>query len=77
MSAATPTCCGRVGTQMPAWAPRRNARCGNYACHQADVRIRERIVLLPLCGLHYGVLVRSPDPAVLARQWAPNEGDRT
>ncbi|MDQ1529220.1 MAG: hypothetical protein QOH77_1010 [Actinomycetota bacterium] len=64
-------CCAKVPLTMPAWAPRRRARCAATPTYFPGLTINRRLVVLPLCGLHDSVLARSGTPEELAVTWAP------
>jgi hypothetical protein len=64
-------CCAKVGSTMPAWAPRRGARCEVTPTYFPGFTINGRLVVLPLCSTHNSVLARSRAPEDLALNWAP------
>jgi hypothetical protein len=64
-------CCAKIGPKMPAWAPRRGARCAATPTYFPGFTINGRLVVLPLCAPHNSVLARSSAPEELALRWAP------
>jgi hypothetical protein len=64
-------CCAKVGPNLPAWAPRRGARCEATPTYFPGFTIKGRVVVLPLCALHNNVLERSSASEELALNWAP------
>jgi hypothetical protein len=64
-------CCARIGAKMPAWSPRRGARCGAGAAEVRAVRVAGASVDLPLCRMHLKKLLESDDQGTLARCWSP------
>jgi hypothetical protein len=64
-------CVAQVGGQMPSWAPRKRARCEATPSRFPEFTIRGKLVVLPLCVLHFGKLQRSLDSDRLAREWLP------
>ena len=70
LAGAARGCAARIGEAMPAWAPRKGARCGAPAADTEALTIGGRLVEFPLCGVHLRKLQNSPDPAALARSWS-------
>jgi hypothetical protein len=64
-------CLARIGARMPAWAPRRGARCHAQPTYFPGFTISGELVVLPLCQIHHETLGRSTDQAQLAQDWAP------
>jgi hypothetical protein len=56
---------------MPPGSPRKGARCEAKASCFRDVKIRNELVVLPLCRLHMQKLLASRYPVRLATSWAP------
>ena len=62
-------CVARVNVALPAWAPRKGARCGAPAIACEAVSIAGKLIELPLCRTHLRVMRASSKPSTLARAW--------
>jgi hypothetical protein len=56
---------------MPAYAPRRGARCECAAVRYRDALVDTQLVVVPLCRLHFRKMLASPDPVAVVRSWLP------
>jgi hypothetical protein len=63
-------CVARIGVYMPEWAPRRGARCEANASLVRECTVDGRVIALPLCAVHDGVLERNDAGGELAAKWA-------
>jgi hypothetical protein len=64
-------CAAKVGVAMPAYAPRRGARCECAAVRYRDALVDTQLIVVPLCRLHFRKMLTSPDPVAVVRSWLP------
>ena len=55
---------------MPAYAPRRGARCECAAVRYRDALVDTQLVVVPLCRLHFRKVLTSSDPVAVVRSSA-------
>jgi hypothetical protein len=69
------TCAAKVGAGMPRSAPRRGERCGAASTRYRDLLVGSELVVVPLCRLHFRLVLQSPNPVALVRSWGPEVGE--